>query len=97
MMAVPVHADHSQDVIGVLRTTFDIQNILEVLTLSDFGTKDDFDLLLPDGKLLDHQGNIESLDPDMVAHLHASRNDNYTELNFGGTLQLVSQAPVVYL
>ena len=49
----------------------------------------------PDGKLLDHQGNIESLDPDMVAHLHASRNDNYTELNFGGTLQLVSQAPII--
>ena len=95
IIAAPVHADHSQDVIGVLRTTFHMQNILEVLTLADFGTKDGFDLLLPDGTLLDHQGNAQVLDLDTVARLQATQANNYAELNFERTLQLVSQAPVV--
>jgi PAS domain S-box-containing protein len=94
IMAVPVHADRSQEVIGVLRTTFHIQNILEMLMHSHLKGKDGFDLFLRDGTLLDHQGDIQSLDPDMVAHLQASRNDDFAELNFGGTLQLVSQAPI---
>ena len=94
VIAVPVHADHSQKVIGVLHTTYHIQNILEVLTLTDLKTKDGFELFLPDGKLLNRQGKMISLDPTMVARLQASRNDKYAEHNFNGTLQLVSQAPV---
>jgi PAS domain S-box-containing protein len=94
IIAVPVHADHGQDVIGVLRTTFDIQNILEILAHSQLKNNDGFDLLLPDGRLLDHQGDMQSLDPDTVARLQATQANNYAQLNFEGTLQLISQAPM---
>ncbi len=95
VIAIPVHADHSQNVIGVLRTTYHFQNTLDILTLSDLQTKVGFDLLLPNGKLLNHQGTMKSLDSDTLTYLQASQDANYAELNLEGTLQLVSQAPVI--
>jgi PAS domain S-box-containing protein len=94
VIAIPVHADHSQNVVGVLRTTYHLQNTLDVLRLSEPQTKVGFDLLLPNGKLLNHQGKMKSLDPDTLTYLQASQDAAYTELNLEGTLQLVSQAPV---
>src|SRR6266508_1816942 len=90
IIAVPVHAHLKPEVIGVIRTTFHIENILEVLKASPL----DFDLLLPGGTLLNQQGDTKDLDSDTVARLQATEDDNYAKLNFDGTLQLVSQAPV---
>jgi len=90
IIAVPVHAHLKPEVIGVIRTTFHIENILEVLKASHL----DFDLLLPGQALLNQDGDMRNLDPDTVARLQASQDANYAELNFEGTLQLVSQAPV---
>jgi PAS domain S-box-containing protein len=94
VIAIPVYADHSQNVVGVLRTSYHLQNTLDVLRLPEPQTKVGFDLLLPNGKLLNHQGKMKSLDSDTLTHLQASQDAAYTELNFEGTLQLVSQAPV---
>src|SRR6266498_4645092 len=90
IIAVPVHAHLKSEVIGIIRTTFHIENILEVLKASHL----DFELLLPDGQLLNQQGEMKNLDPDTVARLRAAQDANYAELNFEGTLQLVRQAPV---
>jgi PAS domain S-box-containing protein len=90
IIAVPVHAHLKPEVIGVIRTTFHIANILEVLKASHL----DFDLLLPGGILLNQQGDMQALDPDTMARLQATEDNNYAELNFDGTLQLVSQAPI---
>jgi PAS domain S-box-containing protein len=94
IIAVPVHADLKQDVIGVIRTTYNIQNILDVLTASHPETQGGFDLLLPGGKSLNSKGAVQSLDPDMVARLQASQDTDYVQLSFDGTLQLISQARV---
>ena len=94
-IAVPVRAHLKPDVIGIMCTTYNIQDILEVLTSSDHKTNEGFDLLLPGGKLLTPQGNVKSLDPDTVASLQAGQNSNDTELSFEGTRQWVSQARVV--
>jgi PAS domain S-box-containing protein len=91
IIAVPVHAHLKPEVIGVIRTTFHIENILEVLKAYHL----DLDLLLPGQALLNQQGDMRNLDPDTMARLQASQDAKYAELNFEGTLQLVSQAPVV--
>jgi PAS domain S-box-containing protein len=92
IIAVPAHADHGQEVTGVFQTTFQIQNILKMLTPVHLEAQRGFDLLLPDGKLLNPQGDLQSLDPDTVARLQASQDAEYVQLNYEGTLQLVSQA-----
>jgi PAS domain S-box-containing protein len=94
IIAVPIHPDHSQNVIGVIHTTFHIQSILEVLAPSNLETQGGFDLLLAGGRLLHPQGDMQSLDSAMLARLQASQDANYAEMSFEGTLQLVSQAPV---
>ncbi|HEX9839547.1 MAG TPA: PAS domain S-box protein [Anaerolineales bacterium] len=95
IIAVPVHAHFRPDVIGVIRTTYNIQNIVKILTSSSHPeTKGGFDLLLPGGQLLHPQGDVQSLEPDTMAHLQANQEADYAELRFEGTLQLVSQARV---
>jgi len=93
-IAIPVRANHTMDVIGVLRSTYRIQNILAILNPSELETRNGFDLLLPDGKSLNPQGNIQSIDSETLAYLKANQDFSYAELNFEGTLQLVSQAHV---
>jgi PAS domain S-box-containing protein len=93
-LAVPVHAEHSPEVIGVLCTTLDIESILEVITRTTQESKNGFDLLLPDGILLNQYGDIQNLDPDSLSRLQATQTNHYAELNLDGTLQLVSQAPI---
>jgi PAS domain S-box-containing protein len=95
IVAIPVYVDHSQEVVGVIRTTYHIQKILEAFALSNFGNQRGFDLLLPEGKLLEPDGTIIDLDADTLAKLEASRDASYAVLVFEGTTQLVSQAPVV--
>jgi len=91
IIAVPVHAHLKPEVIGVICTTFHIENILEVLKAPGI----DLDLLLPGPRLLNPQGDINNIDPDTLAHMQASQGAIYAELNFEGNLQLVSQKPVV--
>lgn len=94
VIAVPVHADHTLDVVGVIRTSFHIQNILDVLATSHPEIKGHFDLLLPGGQLLHQQGDLQSIEEDTMARLQASQDADYAEVSFEGIVQLVSQAPV---
>ena len=95
IIAVPVHADHTEEVIGVIRTAYRIQNTLQMLTPLHLETQIGFNLLLPDGQLLYPQGITQNLEPDMIAHLKSSKEADYTSIIFEGKLQLISQAPVV--
>ncbi len=95
IISIPIHADHTTEVIGVIRSTYRIQNILMMLTPSGLETQSGFDLLLPDGRLLDPQGNIQSINPDTVTYLKANPKVPYAELDFEGTWQLVSQAHLI--
>jgi PAS domain S-box-containing protein len=95
VIAIPVYADHSQEVVGVIRSTYRIQKLLEPLALSDINNGRSFDLLLPGGNLLEPDGTVMELDADTLAKLDAGRNAPYTELVFEGKTQLVSQSPVV--
>jgi PAS domain S-box-containing protein len=95
IIAVPVQADHTQDVIGVIRTTFRIQGILEMLTPPHLETQAGFSLLLPGGQLLDSQGTTQDLDPRVLARLESSQEAGYAQMSFEGKLNLISQARLV--
>ena len=96
IIAMPVHANHSSGkVIGVLGTTYHVRNILKILAFADPTAKDGFDLLLPDGQLLTEQGVLRNLDPLTVATLQANRESNAVDLDFEGSLKVVSQARIV--
>jgi PAS domain S-box-containing protein len=95
IIAIPVRTDHGSEVDGIIRTTYNLQSILEVLIDSRHEeTKGGFDVLLPGGHLVTPQSDMKSLDPDTVARLQASQNADYAQLSFDGILQLVSQALV---
>ena len=95
LIAVPVHAHRRVDVIGVIRTTYEIQNINEILTFSQPGTRGGVDLLLPDGTLLQPQGVMQTLDGTTVTQLKATQNTDDAQMSFKGKSELVSQAQVV--
>ena len=95
IIAVPVQAEHTQDVIGVIRTTFRIQNILETLTPPHLETKAGFNLLLPSGQLLDPAGITQNLEPGMLALLQTGQETDHVLMSFEGKSQLMSWARVV--
>jgi PAS domain S-box-containing protein len=93
VIAMPVHADHGTEVVGVIYANYHLHDILEVLTASSQAGRG-FAFLLPDGQLITPQGTVQSLDAETVARLQASPETDYAELPFQGALQLVSQAHV---
>jgi PAS domain S-box-containing protein len=94
IIAVPVHAHLKPEVIGILRTTYRVDNVFEVLAPSRMESASGFDLLLAAGTLLTAQGDMKTLDPGTVARLQTSMDADYVKLDFEGTLHLVSQARV---
>jgi PAS domain S-box-containing protein len=92
-MAVPVRADPHPDVIGVLRTTLHMQAMLDTLIPFHSENEVGFNLLLPDGTLLDATGIPRKLSEETMARLQAaSQAEGYIDLSFEGTLQMLSQA-----
>lgn len=95
IIAIPVHDDHTENVTGVIRTNFRIQNILEMLTPLHLNTQVGFNLLLPGGQMLQPQGITQNLEPEEIAQLQSSEKADYALMRFEGKSQLVGQAHVV--
>jgi PAS domain S-box-containing protein len=95
IIAVPVHADHTLGVIGVIRTKISMKNILGTLTPAHLETQVGFNLLLPDKRLLQPGGALQTIDSEAMTHLQASQDSDYAKMNFEGKLQLVSQASIL--
>jgi PAS domain S-box-containing protein len=93
VIAMPIRANlESEELVGIVRTLYNIQDISTFLASSHQSI--DSDLLLGNGKLLKPSGEIVSLDPETLARLHGTANTDYTQMNLEGALQLVSQAHV---
>ena len=95
IIAIPVRIEHGSEVVGILHSTYNLQNILGVLMVSPHQTGQvGFDVLLPDGRLITAQSAIQSLDSDTLASLRASQMADYAQIDFEGSAQLVSLSPV---
>jgi PAS domain S-box-containing protein len=94
IIAVPVYSSRKVEVLGVMRTIFNAQDIIQLLAAFRPGPTGEFDLLLPSGQLLIPGGGLLSTEPNSLMSLQGTVTSDNPQLSFAGTLQLVSQAPV---
>jgi putative methionine-R-sulfoxide reductase with GAF domain len=98
IMAIPLRARLTQEVLGILRTTVDLRAISDLLRSSRFGRTGEVNVLLPGGRLLGGSAAEQvSLAPEVVGVLGAGVNEAYLEIDLNGAPHLVSQAPLTTL
>jgi putative methionine-R-sulfoxide reductase with GAF domain len=96
LIAVPVYAHGSQEVVGVLHTTYKTEKLAESLKKIKVGETGSVELYLPTGQELDDE-KIEPIEIDLqsLAKFRVLRIASYAEAAYGGKPSLVSYAPVV--
>lgn len=96
-MAVPIYSREPREVIGVLRTSYRISTVLELLDSIRFGQTGRGEIYLPGGLELEadyeEAAEADDLEPQELALLLAGQMD-FVESSVGGTPLLVSAAPV---
>ena len=96
-MAVPVYAANSREVIGVLRTTYRIEPILEILDRVKLGQTGQAELYIPGGQELKAGDQkiepVDDISPDSLAQLLANQIDFVEAKDAEGSI-LISAAPV---
>jgi len=96
IVAVPIFAaNFSSEAIGVLRTTYRLKALFDLLAATQGMQIGSTDLLLPDGRVLSGHGYLYTIPPDLLASLRAAAAATYVELEYEGEPALVSQSPVV--
>jgi anti-anti-sigma regulatory factor/HAMP domain-containing protein len=93
-VAVPVYSPGTHAVVGILRTTYRMHALANLLVMGRFGTTGDNDLLLSDGQSFRSEGDLVPTDPSTVAQLRTVAANNAIELNVGDEQRLLSMAPV---
>lgn len=82
-IAAPVYAQDTNELIGILRTTYQVRVIVNYIKSVQIGETGHADLVLPDGRSLLDEHNDQFLDTDALAHLRASTTP-YVELMHKG-------------
>jgi methyl-accepting chemotaxis protein len=93
-IALPMYAHGTHEVVGVLHSTYDLKPLARILAAARFGQTGDNDLVLSDGRLLDADSGIATIDPAELASLKQNAAADFAELTFEGSPQLASQAPI---
>ena len=95
-VAVPVRAPNTETIVGVLSASYRADALIDRMTAAQEEQTGRIDLLLPDGHILESHGT-KPLDPNVLSTLKAATTEAYVEVEYDGTLSLVSQAPVTHL
>ncbi|MBK8987279.1 MAG: HAMP domain-containing protein [Chloroflexi bacterium] len=99
ILAQPVYGRQTQRVVGVLRSTFSLDALTDMLLFEEMGRAGRVDLYLPDGGLMIPQANgLNHVTPDAtlgnrLAQL-ASGDLVFSEAVYDGRTSLISQSPV---
>ncbi len=95
IMGVPIYAHNSREVVGILRSTYRMTVVTDLLASAHLGQTGRADLYLPDGHTLSMAGtSLIPADPNTLAQLQASATVDYARFTYEGEPSLVSQAPV---
>ncbi|HZM23575.1 MAG TPA: PAS domain S-box protein, partial [Anaerolineales bacterium] len=94
VFAIPVRAQISSDLVGVLMATKGLEELAQLLVIEGLEQKVEYHLMLPTGQMLTAGDQFLFLEPNTVEQLRATADANSTLMNFEGSSQLVSQAPV---
>jgi len=94
-MAIPVYAYDSGEVIGVLRSTYQVGALIDLLAAAQLGRTGEAVLYLPGNQTIsvDNTGLVPA-DPDTLTQLQASNSAVYARFAYEGIPSLVSQAPL---
>jgi putative methionine-R-sulfoxide reductase with GAF domain len=93
-IAIPVRND-ADEVIGVLRTTYNIRGITSEISTAAFGETGKFDLVIPgDPPIVFNQGVIEAASSEILAILKSLETNPYVQAQYEGEANLLSQGLV---
>jgi GAF domain-containing protein/HAMP domain-containing protein len=97
-IAIPLYAHGTQEVTGVLRTTVNINSVMDILSVPLLGGTAHADLYLPGDQALAPEENVQGLrpsDPEALKRIPALTSGTpYDTFNLDGVLSVVSAAPV---
>jgi putative methionine-R-sulfoxide reductase with GAF domain len=93
-MAVPVRNDNN-DVIGVMRTTYNVRGILDIINNSVVGNTGEFDLVIPgDPMAVFHHDLFGTPGSELLGVIQSLMNNTYLQGDFEGQASLFSLGPV---
>lgn len=97
VFATPIYAEDEMQVVGVLRVTYRLKVLTDLLTVGQFVDQSgSAELLLPDNRLITAHGLAgDRLADETSASLRAASDLTYQEIAYRGVLSLVAQAKVV--
>lgn len=93
-ISTPLYAPTTHEFVGVLRATYRLGMLTDLLATGRLGATGDSHLLLPDGRFVLSNGEIIQLDAPTLAQLKPVQNRRFNELPFEGQMKLISWAPV---
>jgi PAS domain S-box-containing protein len=94
VIAVPVRAHFSPDLVGILMATNSLEDMAQILAIEDPEHKVEFHLILPTGQMLTASDQFVFLEQNTLENLQATAAANSAVMNFEGSSQLVSQAMI---
>jgi GAF domain-containing protein/HAMP domain-containing protein len=87
ILAVPI-LDQDGKLIGILRSTYNLPGMIQRIAKTRAGESSNFSVFFPDGKLLDSDGDVFILDPEVIANL----SNQSRQFSFQGKQRIISQA-----
>lgn len=95
-IAVPIYAHETKEVVGVLRSTYNLTELASLFSLTNQAKLSHSDLILPGGRVLGlgEDAHNEVLNQKLWDNILNSWTGSYLEVDMGDTPSLVGQAPV---
>lgn len=94
-IAVPVYRPGTREVIGVLRSTYRLQALANLLLTNRFGATGDSDLLFAKDQRLRSEGDLVAENPATAAQLRSIASRTYLAMQLDGEQVLIGAAPVM--
>jgi anti-anti-sigma regulatory factor/HAMP domain-containing protein len=93
VIAVPLHSEESNAVIGILRTTYRLDKLIDLIAKVRVGSTGQAQLFLPGGRFITQDKTVAMLDSATAAQLQGS-SVGYSDFSYQGVRRFVSQAPL---
>ena len=92
IIVMPVRAQFRSDLVGLLMTTYSLQDMAHVLATEGPGQMSAYGLVLPTGQMLTSHDQFVFLEQNTLEHLQTTATLDFTLMSFEDKSQLVSQA-----
>ena len=92
IIAIPVHAQFSSDLVGILMVKDSLEDLAEILAVEDREQTVEYHLMLPTGQMLTADDQFVFIEQNTLEQLQAAAVTDSALMSFEGSSQLVSQA-----